>query len=719
MTNAPEIEIVEKECYFQRKIFDSGDGYIIASYADLKGKPFVAVGSFLPQIDDVKYILRGKVIVHKKYGRQLEVMSFDEELPTTKRQIEMYLTKVKYKHFGKVTIKKALSLYGEDIFDVIENEPEKIKKLFSGKKGEEFLEDYNAKKSIKMLFPLLEEFALPISRALKVHEIFSKTENYIDMLRENPYFLCLVKGISFNHIDKQMKLRKDFKPAKRDRIIFALNYIMQEFSSAGDLFVNKEDLIERLGTFLNTDVKIETFVHIDVIKLFIEEQIQKKNLIEYGEGFLYTRKAFEAEDDAAKGLVELINDSSNPDFSDKEIEKAIKKAEKEGKITLDDTQKSAVITALKNPVSIITGGPGCGKTTTLKILVGAFKELKANADIALCAPTGKAARRMSESVGLPATTIHKLLGLRGDESAEDIIPVDYNLVIMDESSMTDMFLFNIFINAVEYGTKLVFVGDKDQLPSVGAGLVFEEMINSKEIPTTTLGVIHRQADGNAIIGNSKKIIEGKNDLVFNDDFMFYRCNSDKEVQNVIKVLLEQLDGDAQILTPYKTKTAAGTKELNVFLQELLNPKGEELKACKKNWRVGDKVINLVNSEEISNGDTGIITEIEKDEGIWVNFDCGAEVFFEKPEIENLDLAYALTVHKSQGSEYKTVIIPFIKDFWKMRQRKLLYTAVTRAKEKVIIVGDDESLFYAIAGTATPRKRNTLFAKRIKEYNSKN
>lgn len=690
-------------CIYEYKCLDKTESELIDEYGY-----FIATGYMLPE--NGVSILSGEITKHQKYGFQLSVSAFCEVLPEKKDEILEWLINGKFKKLGKSTAKKLVNKFGADTIRVINEEPDKIIEIMGEKKGNEFLKDFASKKALVNLFPIMNKYDLSPLMAKKTYEKFNQSSNMVELLTNRPYLLCLIDGVSFLKIDNIEKTKENFNPCSKDRISFGIDYVVKENESAGHLFIYPNDLITKIQKTL-------TGVSADYIKMIINEQVQKGNLV-FQNGGIYRKASFLAEDCSAKRLIELMD--FTPSFNKRDIESAINE---NMEINLDEIQRQAIITGLTNSVSVITGGPGRGKTAILKVLVKTAQTLKKNIKISCCAPTGRASKRMEESIGevqnVTFGTIHSLLGIRPGEE-EFAKNVEADLIIIDETSMVDQFLLKILLENIMPKTILIFVGDANQLPSVMAGEVLGELIRSTVIPVTFLEKIYRQDEGNSVFINSQKIEKEDDNLVFDDNFKLINCKTEEQVLEQLDLLLkEELKNEEyQILTPLRKNTLIGCNKLNPFLQERINPHSNGLKYRGTNWLLGDKVINLKNEDEVSNGDVGKITlvKINGDEtGIDVKFESNICKEYSKVELEKLELAYALTVHKSQGGEYPIVVIPFISKVGRMRQKRLFYTAITRAKKKVIILGDKDSVNAAIHNKYAEQRRNTFFADRLYTY----
>ena len=456
------------------------------------------------------------------------------------------------------------------------------------------------------------------------------------------------------------------------------------------------------------------------------EMIRKDGTLVCSDGGFYLKNSFRAELGAAASLVKLILRGGTQSY---QVDSIISSIQKKEKILLNVRQKEGILRAFQYPVTIITGGPGRGKTTDISFIIEVEKILHKNAEILLCAPTGRARRRMSDCTAYPALTIHKAIGLKGEageEEWDEESMLEASLIIVDECSMIDMPLMDKFLSRVPIGTRLVFLGDKDQLESVGPGNVFKEMIESGVIPVTILTESFRQEGKSTIIQNADKINERKTNLFFDDTFQFYPAKDDEEAAEIIqKLYREELQKNenrvegVQVLSPLRKDTKVGADALNPVLRDIVNPKRygyPEIKNGSTTYRERDLVMQLKNEEDVANGDVGEVLNIYKADGksrMRVDFGDGKIMEYTEGDIWPLNLAYCITVHKAQGSEYPVVILPMLTCFYRMLRKNLFYTAVTRARRGVKIVGSKKAMVIAI-NNDTVSKRNTMFGYRIKK-----
>lgn len=659
-----------------------------------------------------KMNLHGDWVVHKKYGRQFKVIQTEIPENVTSSDIEIFLQNIK--GIGPKRAKKIADTFGRDAIRIIEKEPIRLKEIGIPENTikEIYKEIIDNKEFNKVKLSLLP-LGLSLNTIKKAYDKYK--ENTLKMIKENPYKVAEdVSGIGFIKADEIAK-KVGIEHDNIYRIQSGLKYCLYQAGIQGHLYLP-------ITTLCNTASKL---LGISYMKVF--EQAQYLNHIKdvYDDnGNVYLAFNYAEETFIADKILKMLNVSVK---EVKNIDKLIQEVEFKNNIKYADKQIEAIKKSLNSNVSVITGGPGTGKTTIVKALLYILKANKY--DVAIASPTGKAAKRLEETTGKEAKTIHRLLECKFDEKMKHVTfsrneqnPIDADAVIIDETSMIDNDLMFHLLKALRDNTKLILVGDVDQLPSVGAGNILKDIIESGKVPVTKLDVIFRQKEMSSIITNSKLINEGKMPEFNNKDFIFYDLISPQQiVQEFIKELKsgKTLD-DVQILTPMK-KTDIGTLELNRLVQEAINPARpdkEEIKYGEKLFRVGDKVMQTSNNyeKEIFNGDTGYIKRAYVDDDgvrrVVVDFD-GRDIELIEEELKDIMLAYAITVHKSQGSEYDTVIMPITTSHYIMLKRNLIYTGVTRAKKVVKIFGDKKAVSIAVR-TIDSSKRYTGLKERLIE-----
>ena len=675
---------------------DTGDGDITTVVGYL---PYIAEG------DEASFY--GRWVNNPKYGRQFSAESFEKRLPQDTASILRYLSSRTVKGIGPKTAQSIVEKFGEESFDVIENHPEWLADIpgISLKKAMAISDDFVEKAGMRRTMMFFREW---FGAGLTV-KIYKKWGPFsVDTVRNNPYRLCEeIDGIGFEKADEVAR-SIGFAENSGERVAAGIIYALIKCERGGGHICFPEKELISVSAELLSVSKAETE---PAIKKLIGEQ--KLCAVTFaGEKYIYRRNNYSDEVFIAERLIKLEKFNIGMSFDD--MDALIKKAETDNGITYADMQKKAIAGVLSSGVTVITGGPGTGKTTVVRALIRIFEDLSMK--VALSAPTGRAAKRMSEATGHEAKTIHRLLEMKysdDDETAvfdrDEDYPLEENVVIIDEASMMDNALTASLLRAVRLGTRLVIIGDSDQLPSVGPGNVLRDVIESGRFETIRLTEIFRQAEKSLIVTNAHKINDGEMPEldVKNNDFFFITRASDREISDTVSDLIanrlpraygEKIIEGIQVITPSR-RSVCGSETLNVALQDKLNPKDPDKKEyiCKNIvFRLGDRVMQTRNNYDIEwtagndigtgifNGDIGVITAIEHG-AITVDFD-DKTVVYETNDIEDLDPAYAITVHKSQGSEYDTVIIPAGNIPQPLITRNLLYTAVTRAAKRVIIVG---------------------------------
>lgn len=721
----------------RRVFYDSSNGYTIASYITKEELPqqvvrqnkdtegsFTAVGIELPVSKKLELELDGDWIITNN-GLRFEVSCYYVNVPETKEGIEAYLSSDLVKGIGPVTAGRIVDRFGKSTFYVMNNTPEKLLDIpgISETRLEEILDGYHKSISIRELMVYMAPLGVTPRKLMKIQEHFGDAA--LKIVKENPYRLCEINGMGFLTVDPIAVRAQNFKPENPLRIKAAIAYVLQRAAEDdGHLYLTSEEVVDKASQLLNHRVSKET-VKRNSIKDAGNDMIRKDHLLIGNAGGIYTKHNFEAEMGAAAALIKLI---LQKDMYIK-VDHLLTRVQNEIGIVLNKEQKEAVCNAFASPVSIITGGPGRGKTTIIQVIIHIQEILDKEALILLCAPTGRARRKMYESTHYPAITIQKGVGMTGqNEDGEWSMPESMpdDLIIADEMSMVDMYLAYRFFNSIKDGARLVLVGDINQLESVGPGNVFKEMIESGVIPVTELMTCFRQEEDGTIAGNADKINSNRTDLIYDETFQFLPANNPEDAASIIKKIYEQKwrsygknTDSVQVLSPLRKETAAGSDALNELLREVVNPKRrgkQEALNGKTLFREGDKVMQTQNNDEVSNGDMGSVINILKEddvEKIRVDFGDGRIVEYADDRFWPLAHAYAISIHKSQGSAYPIVIIPMLKSFNRMLRRNILYTAVTRAGKEVILVGNKTAIAQAIHNNKTS-KRNTNFGLRLRK-----
>ena len=691
----------------------------------------------------------GEFTDHPTYGRQFKVDSFEEKEPEGEMAIERYLGSGAIRGVGLALAARIVRRFKGDTFRIIEEEPERLAEIkgISQRKAMEIADQVNAKKDLRQAMIYLQQYGITVNLAVKIYNAYGN-EIYT-ILQENPYRMADdIEGVGFKTADEiasKVGIRTDSDFRIRSGILYAL----QQASGEGHTYLPQEELTRRAAELLEIDPE---YIEVHYMNLAIERKIVMHQKDEVTQIFASVFYRMEANTAAMLRQLDI-----NYDVPDIEIEAALRKIEKETKMTLDEHQVEAVKAAARNGLLVITGGPGTGKTTTINTIIRYFE--KEGLDIFLAAPTGRAAKRMSETTGFEARTIHRMLELNGGVMAEgnsvktvsagfernENNPLETDVIIIDEMSMVDISLMHSLLKAVAAGTRLILVGDVNQLPSVGPGSVLKDIIASKRFHTVMLTHIFRQASTSDIIVNAHKINRGEEVSLDNksmDFFFLKRYDADRIINVTLQLIMQKLpkyvnatEYDIQVLTPMR-KGLLGVERLNNILQQYLNPPDPKKKREKEYhgviFREGDKVMQIKNNYQLEcevrskyglcidkgtgifNGDTGIIEEINDfAENMTISFDEGKKVEYSYKNLDELELAYAITIHKSQGSEYPAVVMPLLSGPRMLMNRNLLYTAVTRAKKCVTIVGSDET-FNAMIRNNMEQKRYSGLRDRLEE-----
>lgn len=704
----------------------------------LEEKTVTVVGTMPPIESDTTYLFYGYFTEHPRFGKQYKVEQVKKVMPETRQGIILYLSSDRFPGIGKKTAEKIVTTLGESAISKIIEDKGALEKVPGLKKDvaqnlyEKLLED----QGIEQVFIRLYEYGFGLQLAVKVYQTYKL--DALDIIENNPYQMVEdVEGIGFTKAD-MIGRKQGITGSHPDRIKAGIIYVMNEQClSEGHVFIENETLIVKTKQLLeeNSDDEIEPIQIANQIIVLVEES---KLVVE--EERAYIPSLYFAEKGIVSNIHRLMNGGELDIYPDAEFYKALGKVEEMLNISYAPSQQEAIKKAISSPMMILTGGPGTGKTTVIKGLIEVFSELKGVSvrldnykkddifPILMAAPTGRAAKRLSESTDLPASTIHRLLGYNGaDESFEydEQKQLEGELLIIDEMSMVDTWLANQLLKAVPTGMQVIFVGDEDQLPSVGPGQVFSDLLSSNLIPVAKLTDIFRQSDGSKIIEFSHEIKNGQKlaPIDFkNNDLRFFSCTQ-QQVPNVIEQICKKAiergfsAKDIQVLAPMY-RGIAGVDNLNKMLQQLFNPPSEKKREVPYGdvvYRSGDVVLQLVNNpeENVFNGDRGeivaIFTEkenVDREVKIVVSYD-GIEVTYTKQELNQITHAYCCSIHKSQGSEFPMVIMPIVRGYYRMLRRKLIYTGVTRAKDYLLLCGEWEWLQYAVHNDEDVKRNTTL------------
>lgn len=716
------------------------NGYTVLNLASNEEDEITCVGVFQMISEGESLELTGEYTVHPSYGPQFKVQQYSIKAPEDIASIERYLGSGAIKGVGAALAARIVRKFKEDTFRIIEEEPERLAEIkgISERKAQEIAQQTEEKRELRQAMIFLQNYGISLSLAVKIYQTYQ-----LDMYRiiqENPYRMAEdVTGVGFKIADEiahrvGIRLDSDF------RIRSGIMYVLQQASLEGHTYLPEELLTRRACELLGVDAS-------GVEKHYMDMAIDRKLILKQSEAEvqIYASTFYYMELNVAVMLREL---NVKYDFSETAVEQRIRKIEQLSELELDEMQRTAVKEAVRSGLLVITGGPGTGKTTTINTIIQYFES--EGMDIALAAPTGRAAKRMSETTGYEAKTIHRLLELSGgmDEHAgferNEQNPLETDVIIIDEMSMVDITLMHNLLKAVVAGTRLILVGDVNQLPSVGPGCVLKDIIDSHACNVVRLNRIFRQASESDIIVNAHKINRGEPVSLDNksrDFFFLKRYDANVIISICIQLIRQKLPKyvnaspfDIQVLTPMR-KGLLGVERLNTILQQYLNPpdgKKAEREHGQTIFRVGDKVMQIKNNYQaeweirsrynipiekglgVFNGDMGIVREINSfSKTLTVEYEERRMVEYPFKELDQLDLAYAITIHKSQGSEYPAVIIPLLTGPRMLMNRNLLYTAVTRARKCVTLVGDEKA-FYNMEANVNEQKRYSGLRDRLEE-----
>ena len=743
--------------YVNKIVYRNEDNGYTVFELELDGDELTCVGN-VPYVTEGEFVeVTGEYTEHSVYGQQLKVETCEDIPPEDEKSVERYLASGAIKGIGAALASRIVRRFKADTLRIIEQEPERLAEIkgISRRMAVEISDNVTAKRDMRNAMMFLQDYGISMALSAKIYNQYGASVYTI--MKENPYRLADdIAGVGFRIADEIA--RKAGIEADSDfRIKSGIMYTLLQATGSGHIYLPQGELLEQLNTLLDTEIK-DIDRHLSDLsmdkKIVVKQQFQENEAsTDAGDGeyqaerLVYGASYYYMEMSVAYALKAL--DARESIDKDK-IADRIRRIEKAEKIELDDRQRDAVIQAISSGLLVITGGPGTGKTTTINTIIRYFEG--EGMEIRLAAPTGRAAKRMTEATGCEAQTIHRMLELSGapedDRSASFLRneenPIDADVIIIDEMSMVDIFLMNSLLKAVTPGTRLILVGDVNQLPSVGPGNVLRDIIASERFNVVKLTKIFRQATESDIIVNAHKINAGEKFPIgpSSRDFIFIRREEAGNVIGAMITLVSQklpkyVDAkpfDIQVLTPTR-KGMLGVERLNTVLQEYLNPKDsskQEKEIGTTIFREGDKVMQIKNNYQIEwetrgkhgiptdrgmgvfNGDMGVVDNINfYSEKLTVKFEDDRYVEYPFKQLDELELAYAVTVHKSQGSEYPAVVIPLLSGPRMLMNRNILYTAVTRAKKCVCIVGTEE-VFYGMVENGNEQKRYSTLAKRIQE-----
>ena len=732
------------EGYIEHIVYrNEENGYTVLNLS-ADGEDVTCVGS-IPLLNEGEYVeFKGEYITHSVYGQQLKIASFQIKMPSDLDAIERYLGSGAIKGVGAALAARIVRKFKEDTFRIMEEEPQRLAEVkgISLRMAQDIAAQVAGRANQRRAVIFLQDYGISLQTAVKIYAQYQ--EQIYEIIRKNPYRLAEdVEGIGFKTAD-EIAVKSGILRDSEFRIRSGITYTLMLASQEGHTYLPRQVLSRRCSELLQIE---EDLIEEQYMNLQIERKIicVGKEEAEQEQSEVYLSLFYTMEANSAALLERLNVDCS---FSEPEVEARIRDIEKETKQTLDERQIQAVKEAVGHGLLLLTGGPGTGKTTTINTIIRYFR--KDGLKIRLAAPTGRAAKRMSEMTGVEASTIHRMLEVSGGVASaegygrDEENPIDADVIIIDEMSMVDISLMYALLKAITVGSRLILVGDINQLPSVGPGSVFKDLIESGAFPTVRLTKIFRQARESDIILNAHKINEGEKVILDNQsrDFFFLKRYETNKIINVVLQLVYQKmpkyvdakPSEIQVLTPSR-KGLLGVDNLNRVLQMYLNPKDEKKREKLYGntiFREGDKVMQVKNNYQLEwevlgkygipiekgsgvfNGDMGVIREINDFAGqMTIEFDDHHSVEYSYKMLDELELAYAITIHKSQGSEYPAVVIPLLGGPRMLLNRNLLYTAVTRAKKCVVLVGNEHT-FEEMEKNVMQQKRFTGLKDRILE-----
>ena len=725
--------------YVEHIIYRNADnGYTVLNLVSGEDE-ITCVGIFSAIAEGENIEAQGEYTEHPTYGQQFKVTSFEEKAPEDEEAIERYLGSGAIKGIGLAMAARIVRRFKEDTFRIIEEEPERLAEIkgISNRKAMEIASQVNEKRDLRQAMIFLQQYGITMNLAVKVYQAYG--QDVYGIIRENPYRLADdIDGVGFRTAD-EIAARVGIRMDSDFRVRSGILYTLLQASGEGHTYLPETELTPRASKLLNVTAE-------QVEKQYMDLAIERKIILKQMEDQtqIYAASFYYMEANTATMLKRL---NVSYDVSDAEIEQRIRGIEKKSGMTLDEHQVTAVKEAVRNGLLVITGGPGTGKTTTINTIIRYF-ELE-GLEIFLAAPTGRAAKRMSETTGFEARTVHRMLELNGGAEGsggferDESNPLEADVIIVDEMSMVDISLMYSLLKAISVGTRLILVGDVNQLPSVGPGSVLRDIIQSHACNVVMLTKIFRQASTSDIIVNAHKINHGEEVILDNKsmDFFFLKRYDADVIINVVLQLIKQklpkfVDAtpyDIQVLTPMR-KGLLGVERLNGILQRYMNPANDKVEKEYGStvFREGDKVMQTKNNYQLAweirtkfgltvdkglgifNGDMGIIRQINDfAEQMIIEFDEGRMVEYPYKLLDELELAYAITIHKSQGSEYPAVVIPLLGGPMMLMNRNLLYTAVTRARKCVTLVGNEVTFRQMIQNTSQ-QKRYSGLCDRLKE-----
>ena len=703
--------------------------------ADFDDFEIIVTGTMADIMEGEDYTFWGNLVQHPKYGEQLKITRYERAKPTSKGLVK-YFSSDHFKGIGVKTAQKIVDLYGDNAIDKVLAEPEKLKNIagLSAKNREAFLTKLRQNYGTERILAKLSEYGIPNKLAFQIQDFYK--EETLEIVEHYPYQLVEdIQGIGFKIADQLAQSLGIESTAPERFRAGLLHTLLTQSMEKGDTYLEAKELLEHTIELLESSRQIEldpSSVADELTYLIEEDKVQNVDTK------IFENSLFFAEEGIRSNLLRILEKGKQNKFEPEKIEAAITQIENEFAISYDVTQKQAICDAINHKIFILTGGPGTGKTTVINGIIAVYAllhglDLRKSQDlpILLAAPTGRAARRMNELTGLPSATIHRHLGMTGDDDTSHLDDyLDADFIIVDEFSMVDTWLANQLLSNISSNSKLLIVGDADQLPSVSPGQVLADLLKIPLLPQTKLEKIYRQSKDSTIVNLASQIQKG----ILPPDFIekkadrsYFEARSEHILQMIERIVEAAIRSgipaqDVQVLAPMY-RGQAGIDHINQLMQNLINPAEKEqlvFEATDCQYRQGDKVIHLVNDAEsnVFNGDLGYITDLlpakytdSKQDELTINFDSN-EIVYQRSEWYKIRLAYAMSIHKSQGSEFPVVILPITSSSHRMLQRNLIYTAITRAKSKLILLGEKSAFDFAVKNTGTAR--NTYLIQRFSD-----
>ena len=694
--------------------------------AEFDNFEIIVTGTMADIMEGQDYTFWGTIVQHPKYGEQLKITRYERAKPTSKGLIK-YFASDHFKGIGMKTAQKIVDLYGDNTIDEILADPSRLTTIngLSAANREAFVSKLRLNYGTEMMLAKLAEYGIPNKLALQIQDTYK--DETLEIIQQYPYQLVEdIQGIGFKIADQlaqQLGIESDAPERFRAGLIHTL---FQQSMETGDTYLEARDLLAYTIDLLEKARQVE----IDPAKVAEElAHLIEEDKVQNVDTKIFENSLYFAEEGIRSNLVRILEKGKQESFEISKIEKIIAQVEQDFKIKYDQIQKKAICDAINHKVFILTGGPGTGKTTVINGIIATYAALhqldlkkKQELPILLAAPTGRAARRMNELTGLPSATIHRHLGMTGDDDISHLDDyLDADFIIVDEFSMVDTWLANQLLSNISSNSKILIVGDADQLPSVSPGQVLADFLQIPLLPQTKLTKIYRQSEDSTIVTLASQIQQGVLPADFTEkkaDRSYFEAHSEYIPDMIKKIVAAAIRSgipaqDVQVLAPMY-RGPAGIDHINKLMQDLINPAENdqlifETPDCQ--YRQGDKVIHLVNDAEnnVFNGDLGYITDLlpakytdSKQDELTINFD-GNEIIYPRSEWYKIRLAYAMSIHKSQGSEFPVVLLPITGSSYRMLQRNLIYTAITRAKSKLILLGELTAFDYAAKNTGTARK----------------